>query len=466
MNAEDIVGYTPTPKLGLGFPTKSFHAALEKNPDYIGVDCGSTDSGPYDLGSGENRTHAAEGVIRDLDLLLTAAAERKVPLLIGTAGHAGGDPHLEDTKKVVEGVIKQHNLHLTVAYIHAEQDKEFLKTKLSRGKIKPLNPWGFSKQYPMDDSIIDGSNRIVGVMGVEPYIRALDLGADVVVAGRSSDPAVLACVPIKKGLSLGPSWHASQIICDGTTDGPGGQPDGMIARIRNDSFIVEPANPDMMLPVSTTVSLALHETGSPYWLPVPSGAIDTKECKYEQVSERQVRVSGSKFSSGNYTVKLEGTRRDGFRSIFFGGVRDPQIIAQVDVWLESFKALLNDNLETLYGRRLLPSDFSINFRVYGKNAVMGSLEPVKTIQGHEIMVLVEIIAASEDLSFDIAMRARQLLSHFDPPNGSKSGNPIAIPFSPMPIKAGWAYRWTFNHVVEVDNMKELERMFPIDLVRY
>jgi hypothetical protein len=177
-------------------------------------------------------------------------------------------------------------------------------------------------------------------------------------------------------------------------------------------------------------------------------------------------VTGSNFRANQTTIKLEGTRRDGFRSVFFGGVRDPQIIAQVDEWLESYKVLLHNNLETLYGRRLGSDEFSIHLKVYGKDAVMGPLEPIKKVEGHEILVLAEIIAGTEDMSFDIGMRARQLLSHFDAPKGSKSANPIAIPFAPQPIKVGWAYRWTFNHVVKIEDPKELELMFPMDLVEY
>jgi hypothetical protein len=28
------------------------------------------------------------------------------------------------------------------------------------------------------------------------------------------------------------------------------------------------------------------------------------------------------------------------------------------------------------------------------------------------------------------------------------------------------YRWTLNHIVEVSDLKELEKMFPIDIVKY
>ena len=39
--------------LGYGFPESSLKAGLERNPDVIGVDGGSTDPGPFYLGSGQ-----------------------------------------------------------------------------------------------------------------------------------------------------------------------------------------------------------------------------------------------------------------------------------------------------------------------------------------------------------------------------------------------------------------------------
>lgn len=38
--------------LGYGFPIASFEAGIAKGPDLIAADAGSTDPGPYYLGSG------------------------------------------------------------------------------------------------------------------------------------------------------------------------------------------------------------------------------------------------------------------------------------------------------------------------------------------------------------------------------------------------------------------------------
>lgn len=72
----------PTGMVGTGFSQDSFERALELSPDVIGCDAGSADPGPYYLGSGQSLpSRAATG--RDLCLMLRAAVERGIPLLVG-----------------------------------------------------------------------------------------------------------------------------------------------------------------------------------------------------------------------------------------------------------------------------------------------------------------------------------------------------------------------------------------------
>jgi hypothetical protein len=76
---------SPTAILGYGFPESSFRAGLDRQPHVIAVDAGSTDPGPYYLGSGTSFTDR-EAVKRDLRLMVTAARPRGIPVVIGSAG--------------------------------------------------------------------------------------------------------------------------------------------------------------------------------------------------------------------------------------------------------------------------------------------------------------------------------------------------------------------------------------------
>src|SRR6476620_6254005 len=79
--------------LGYGFPESSLKAALERKPHMVGVDGGSSDPGPHYLGSGKT-LNSRLAMKRDLSLLLRGAIGNGIPMMVGTCGGAGGEPHL------------------------------------------------------------------------------------------------------------------------------------------------------------------------------------------------------------------------------------------------------------------------------------------------------------------------------------------------------------------------------------
>ena len=175
--------YAPLGMLGYGFPEPSLEAALEHDVTIFGMDAGSTDPGRYYLGVGRSFTSRTM-VKRDLDLLLPAARRKGVPLVIGSAGGAGGAPHLAWTVDIVREVAAERGLRFRMAVIQAEQSPEYLRAQLKRGAIADFET---GRELTIED--IDACSHIVGQMGVEPVIEALESGAKVVVAGRAFDAA-------------------------------------------------------------------------------------------------------------------------------------------------------------------------------------------------------------------------------------------------------------------------------------
>jgi hypothetical protein len=183
MNMDEVKVLSVSGMLGSGYLESSLKKAMTWNPDFIGCDAGSTDGGAASLGEGKCSFSKA-AVKRDLRLALMAARNNRIPFLTGSAGMAGADPNLAWTVDIAKEIAREENLHFKMAIIHAEQDKAYLKRKWREGKIRPLKP-----APPYNEEVIDRSEHIVGMMGAEPFIRALEQGAEVVIAGRSSDTA-------------------------------------------------------------------------------------------------------------------------------------------------------------------------------------------------------------------------------------------------------------------------------------
>src|SRR3546814_18291081 len=70
-------------------------------------------------------------------------------------------------------------------------------------------------------------------------------------------------------------------------------------------------------------------------------------------------------------------RSVGYQSVIVGGIRDPFIIRQIDDWVERLHARVHARVAEIYGGKLGRDKYVFNVRVYGKNGVMGALEPVK-----------------------------------------------------------------------------------------
>ena len=89
--------------LGYGYSETALNIAFSEKVDYLGVDAGSTDPGPYYLGSGKSFTDR-NAVKRDLSLALPKALEHKAPFIIGTAGGAGSEKHVNWVKDIIKEI--------------------------------------------------------------------------------------------------------------------------------------------------------------------------------------------------------------------------------------------------------------------------------------------------------------------------------------------------------------------------
>lgn len=445
--------------LGYGFPEASLAAAMERNPHFIGCDAGSTDAGPHYLGSGTAWVSRAS-CKRDSELLLKAARKAGIPLMLGSAGGAGGRKNLNFLVDIFKEIAGENSLHFKLGVIDTEQDKDYLKAKLKQGKITSM---GHLPELTEKD--IEESEHIVGLVGAEPFIQALNLGADVVICGRASDTAIFAAIPIKEGFDPGLAWHAGKILeCGAASAEPVVAGDCILVTLRDDHFLVEPLNPALRHTVLSTSAHSLYENADPYCLYEAGGMMDLSASRYAQVDERRVRVSNSKFiPAEKYQVKLESVAKAGYRTISIMGTRDPLLIDQIDHYIEIVRNTVHNRVNDAYKGEMTAADYILNFRVYGLNAVMASWEPVTKTKSHELGIVLEVIAPNQELANAILALARTYSLHNHFPGRLCTAGNMAIAFSPSDIPMGPVYRFNMEHLIEIDDPLEMVKVKIIEL---
>ncbi len=137
--------------LGYGYSEIGLKNAFAQNPDVIGVDAGSTDPGPYYLGSGTSFTDAG-AVKRDLALALPTAVKRKIPFIIGTAGGAGSEAHVAILLEILGEVVRENSLSFKTATVYADVEKDYVLDKFAEGKIKPMGKLELTRQAIEDSN--------------------------------------------------------------------------------------------------------------------------------------------------------------------------------------------------------------------------------------------------------------------------------------------------------------------------
>ena len=423
--------------LGYGFPEASFREGLRRRPDLIGVDAGSTDPGPYYLGAGKSFTNRA-AVKRDLRFMLTAGVRRGIPVVIGTAGGSGARPHVDWCEEIVREIAAEEKLTFKMGVIYADVPKARVRRHLLKGEITPL-----TYVPPLTEEVLEASVNVVAQMGVEPIQKALAAGCQVVLAGRCYDPAVFAALPISLGFDPGLALHMGKILeCAAIAATPGSGADCAFGTLRRDSFILESLNPARRFTKESTAAHTLYEKTDPYHLPGPGGELDLTRCSFTELPGGRVEVRGSRhIESERYFVKLEGVRRVGFRTIAVAGTRDPIMIREIDAILAGVESQVKELLkaESIGGR--------IHFHVYGKDGVMGALEPERRIRGHELGIVIEAVGPTQEAADAVCSLTRSTLLHYGYPGRISTAGNLALPFSPSDARMGEVFEFSLYHLM-------------------
>lgn len=427
----------------------SFELGVAARPDVIAADSGSDDIGPGPLGS-DTSTSPLSWQRHDLEQMLLASRRLGVPMIIGSAGDTGTNSRVDLYVALIKELAAKHRLKpFRLGYFYSEIAKDELRRRMRAG----AEVQGLDGRPSLDDAELDATDRIVAMAGVHPFIELLRQGADVIIGGRSSDSVIFAAPSIFHGFPEDLSYYLGKVLeCASFCAEPYGGKETVLGEITAGDVRVTAMHPGQRCTVASVAGHAMYERSSPYNEFVAGGMLDMAQCRYEQVGERTTRITGPRFvPSDGIRVKLEGAGKIGERFIGMVGIRDPYTIANVDHVIGWAKTQVRE--------RFGDSGYELYYTVYGRNGVMGEMEPLKAAPGHELCVVVQGIAPSKEMAEEVCMTGTRQMFYARLPEVKGTAGSVAFALDEV-LPASAAYRWTLNHTLPVADGLEL---FPVHM---
>jgi len=425
----------------------SFNRGIKRDIDYLAADAGTADAGPTFLGA-DMPHNPVKWEEHDLELLLIAARKRNIPMIIGSCSTTGTDRAVNLYAEIVKSLSLKHKLKpFKMACIYSQMNQDELKRRIN---YPPIEPLGAEKPLTLKD--IRNTSHITASMGVEQIIYALKNDAQVILAGRCCDDAVIAAYPIYMGFPKGLSLHLGKATeCASLVCWPQMVKESVIGTITNDYFSIEPMHPRQKATPHSVAAHSMYERINPFIQAVPGGVLDMHHSKYVAETDRVCRVYGSEFvpsQDGLYKVKLEGAGPVGFRAYHIVGIRDKFAIENIDLILSETRKKVSE----IISPQKEGKDYQLFFHVYGKNAIMREYEPEKNIDTHELGIVIEAIASEEEIASAVVKCAKFRFFYMSyPGQKNSSGGSVALLTDEPLYPRNQVYQWTVDHLLPLEN---------------
>ena len=430
---------------------ESFQLGVLAGPDIIAADSGSDDIGPGPLGS-DTSTSPEDWQRHDLELMLVASRKLGVPMIIGSSGDTGSNSRVDLYVRIIQELAIKHQMPaFRIGYFYSEVDKAWLRQQMTQGETIE----GLDGYAALTEAELDATERVVAMAGVHPFVELLRQGADVIIGGRSSDAALFAAPAIFHGFDDDRAYYLGKVLeCASFCAEPYGGKETVMGEISHADVLVTAMSPLQRCTVASVAGHAMYERSNPFEEFFAGGKLDMTDCVYEQISEKTTRITGSRFiPSPKVRVKLEGAGKVGERFVGICGIRDPYTIANVDRVIEWARTQVRARFGT--------SGYELHYNVYGRDGVMGDLEPLRDQPGHELCIMVQGVAPTAKMAEEVTMIGLRQMFYARLPDVKGTAGSVSFPLDEV-LHASPAYRWTLNHTVAVNDPMEL---FPTHMAQ-
>lgn len=439
----------PSGVLGLGFSSDALARGVQMQPDIICIDGGSTDSGPFSLGTGTSK-YARAACKKEWQELMLARETLQVPLVISSCGTCGTDSMVEWMYDITAEIAEQLQLSVNVTLLFSEVSSNTVINKLEKRQCHALEP-----DIGLSESGLRDCAHIVALAGCEQIQAALQTGADIILAGRATDTAAICALPIQRGDHVGAAWHGAKIAECGAFCSTNPTSGVILLDVDETGFTVQAmANNASCTPHSVSAHM-LYENANPFQLHEPGGLLDVTQAQYQQSENEAVRVTGSLWHTApSYTVKLEGARPAGFQATLVAVIRNAHYVQHAQQWIERLEHVLDEQICSSLD--VNKKQYALEFRLMGIDSVLGGLEHRSSLPV-EVGVLVIVTASTQELTDEISKIVNPYLLHY-PLTDNEPVPTFAFPYSPAHSNRGECYEFCINHVIALSEPMEVFRL--------
>jgi len=260
------------------------------------------------------------------------------------------------------------DMNAKITTLKSSQDPDAIANAFENGKVSAL-----PAAPEIGRATIENCANIVALAGAEQIAAALNTGADIVIAGRTTDTATIAALPLLRGDHAGAAWHGAKIGECGALCATNPQSGVLMVDFDQTGFLVTPLADGARSTPQTVFAHMLYENSDPFILHEPGGHLDVTSATYVALDETSVRVEGSTWNeSTQYTVKLEGARVAGYQTLLMATLRDRRYVENAKTWIadisEKHAAKVADRMGLSTG------DYVCDLRLVGIDSTLGDIE--------------------------------------------------------------------------------------------
>ena len=272
------------------------------------------------------------------------------------------------------------------------------------------------------------------------------------IGGRATDTAVIAAYPLMKGCDPASCWHAAKTVECGSLCTSAGMKGCVFMEVDEKGFTIHAVGEGTTVSPYSVSAHLLYENANPIRLTEPGICIDVTDTKYTALSDKAVRVEGTKIEYQPYTLKLEGSGCAGYQTVSMAGIRDRKIMKDPMKWVDS---VCEAGVRKLEANGISRDTYDFWLRPYGYNGISGQPVPEGYVP-NEILMVLTVTADTQEKATQVAKAFNPLLLHLNifPDMQMPS---FGFLYSPAEMERGKIYEFKLYHTVSVDDPLELLR---------